>query len=49
MAFRGGYLVFGESGALPATALTEVIEKVKALDIEDLKKQAADQQAADKA
>ena len=34
MAFREGVLVFSQPGALPATALEQVIEGVRALDME---------------
>ena len=36
MAFREGVLVFAQPGALPAAALTQVIEGVKALDMADV-------------
>lgn len=41
MAFRGGYLVFREAGALNAHQLESVIDQVKALDLEELKAHAA--------
>ena len=34
MAFKGGHLVFSQPGALPASALEEVITAVRALDVE---------------
>lgn len=34
MAFKGGQLVFSQPGALPAPALTQVIEAVRALEPE---------------
>jgi thioredoxin reductase (NADPH)/thioredoxin 1 len=34
MAFKKGHLVFSQPGALPATALEQVIEAVLALDVE---------------
>ncbi|MCA0251331.1 MAG: thioredoxin [Actinobacteria bacterium] len=40
MAFRAGYLVFREAGALSKRQLNSVIEQVKALDVESLKAQA---------
>lgn len=43
--FRGGYLVHTEQGALPAQALTSIVDQVKALDVEELKKQAEDLKA----
>lgn len=36
MAFRGGVLVFSQPGALPAPALEELIEAVRALDIDEV-------------
>lgn len=41
MAFRGGYLVFREAGALNRSQLESVIDQVKALDLEELKAHAA--------
>ena len=43
MAFRAGILVFSQPGALPATALQEVIEGVRGLDMGDVRRQIADQ------
>jgi thioredoxin 1 len=37
MAFRDGILVFAKPGALPAPALEEVINAVKALDMNDVR------------
>jgi thioredoxin len=34
MAFKGGHLVFSQAGALPAPSLEQLIEGLKALDIE---------------
>ena len=45
MAFKGGTLVFSQPGALPATALEQVIAAVRELDVEAaLAEQQADQQ-----
>ena len=41
MAFRGGYLVFREPGVLNRTQFGKLVEQVKALDVEELKTQAA--------
>ncbi|MEA4942904.1 MAG: thioredoxin [Propionicimonas sp.] len=41
MAFRGGYLVFRESGVLNKRQLESVIEQVRALDLDQLKAEAA--------
>jgi thioredoxin 1 len=35
MAFKKGHLVFRQSGALPATALEQLIEALEALEVED--------------
>jgi thioredoxin 1 len=43
MAFREGVLVFRQPGALPASALEQVIDAVRALDMEDVHKQVAAQ------
>ena len=45
MAFREGVLVFAQPGALPAAALTQVIEGVKALDMADVHAHVAAQRA----
>jgi thioredoxin 1 len=37
MAFRDGILVFSQPGALPASALDEVIASVQALDMDDVR------------
>ncbi|HEX3932130.1 MAG TPA: thioredoxin [Nocardioides sp.] len=46
MAFRDGILVFRQAGALPAPALDELIGAVRGLDMDDVRRQVADQQAA---
>jgi len=45
MAFREGILVFSQPGALPAQALEQVIEGVRALDMEDVRAQVAAHQS----
>ena len=45
MAFREGILVFAQPGALPAAALEQVIDGVKALDMDELKAQVEAAQA----
>ena len=45
MAFREGVLVFRQPGALPAPALEQVIDAVRALDMDHVRKQLATQQA----
>lgn len=44
MAFRDGILVFSQPGALPAEALDQVITAVKDLDMDDVRRQIAEQQ-----
>jgi thioredoxin 1 len=39
MAFRDGIAVFSQPGALPATALEQVITAVKALDMDEVRQQ----------
>ena len=46
MAFRDGILVFSQPGALPPSALEQVIEGVKGLDMDDVRAQVARHRAA---
>lgn len=39
MGFRAGYLVYRDAGALSAKQLDGLIEQIKALDVDELKKQ----------
>ena len=41
MAFREGVMVFNQAGALPAPALKEVVDAVRALDMEEVHAQVA--------
>jgi len=41
MAFREGVLVFNQAGALPGPALKEVVDAVRALDMEEVHAQVA--------
>ncbi len=41
MAFREGVMVFNQAGALPAPALKQVVDAVKALDMEEVHAQVA--------
>ncbi len=43
MAFREGILVFAQPGALPAAALEDLVGQIKALDMDEVRKQAAEQ------
>ena len=45
MAFRDGILVFAQPGALPASALEQVITAVRGLDMDDVRRQVAEQEA----
>jgi thioredoxin 1 len=46
MAFRDGILVFAQPGALPASALEQVIQAVRDLDMDDVRDKVARQEAA---
>jgi thioredoxin 1 len=46
MVFRQGVLVFSQPGALPASALEQVITGVKELDMDDVRAQISESQAA---
>lgn len=45
MIFRDSIMVFREAGALPPAALEDVIQQVKKLDMDDVRKQLAEQNA----
>jgi thioredoxin reductase (NADPH) len=46
MAFRDGVLVYSAPGALPPSALEDLVEKVKGLDMDDVRAKIAAHQAA---
>ncbi|WP_433666688.1 thioredoxin [Nocardia sp. CA-136227] len=46
MAFREGVLVFAQPGALPPAALEDLVTQVKALDMDEVRKQLAEQESA---
>ena len=46
MIFRDGIGVFSQPGMLPTAALDELVEKVRGLDMEDVRKQVEEQQSA---
>ena len=46
MIFRDGIMVFREAGTMPAPALDDLVTQVKQLDMEDVRRQIAEQQAA---
>jgi thioredoxin 1 len=45
MAFRDGVLVFNQAGALPQHALEDLIGKIRELDMDDVRRQIAEQKA----
>ena len=45
MAFRDGILVFRQAGALPAPALEQLITAVRDLDMDDVRRQVAEQES----
>lgn len=47
MAFRDGVLLHAQAGALPPAALEDLITQVKDLDMDEVRKKVAEQQAAD--
>lgn len=46
MAFRDGVLVFSQAGALPAKSLEQLVEGVRGLDMDDVRKQIAEHEAS---
>ncbi|WP_109509075.1 thioredoxin family protein [Nocardioides speluncae] len=44
MAFRDGILVFRQAGALPAPALEQLIEAVRGLDMDEVRREIAQQE-----
>jgi thioredoxin 1 len=49
MVFRDQVLVFARPGMIPAPALEELIDKVKALDMDDVQRKVAEQEAEEAA
>ena len=49
MAFRDGILVFSQPGALPEASLEQLIGQVRALDMDDVRRQVDEARAADTA
>lgn len=49
MIFRGQITLFSQAGMLPESGLEEVIAKTKALDMEQVRKEVAEQQAKQQA
>lgn len=46
MAFRDGVLVYAQPGALPAAGLEDLIQRVRDLDMEDVRRQIAEREQA---
>lgn len=46
MVFRDGILVFAQPGALPASALEQLVEGARALDMDDVRREVAEREAA---
>ncbi len=46
MVFRDGIQIFRQAGALPAAALEDLLSQVAALDMDDVRRQMAEHQAA---
>lgn len=47
MAFRDGIMVFRNAGALPPAAFDDLIQQVKGLDMDDVRRQIAEQNASE--
>lgn len=47
MAFRDGILIFQNAGALPPAAFDDLIQQVKGLDMDDVRRQIAEQNASE--
>jgi thioredoxin 1 len=45
MVFRDNVLLFEQAGALPAAALEELLKQVRALDMDDVRKKIAEEEA----
>jgi thioredoxin 1 len=46
MIFRDGIMLFAQPGALPREALEELVQKVRALDMDQVRRSISEQQAA---
>ena len=46
MVFRQGILLLRQAGALPGSALDEIVEKVRSLDMDEVRKQIAEHEQA---
>lgn len=45
MAFRDGIMVFRQAGVMPADALEDLLSQIKALDMDEVRRQVAEQNA----
>lgn len=48
MAFRDQILLYSQPGALPASALNSLIEQIRALDMDDVRKKVAETESSNK-
>ncbi len=46
MAFRDGIMVFNQAGALPGPALKQLVDAVEGLDMDEVRRQVAEHEAA---
>ena len=46
MAFRDGVMLFSQPGAMPAASLDQLIEAIRKVDMDDVRKQIAEAEAA---
>ena len=49
MAFRDQVVLYSQPGALPAASLDDLIDQVRAVDMDDVRRQIAEQQTAESA
>jgi thioredoxin 1 len=49
MIFRDKIIIYSEAGALPESAFRELVNKAGELDMDEVRKQVADQQQTDQA
>jgi thioredoxin 1 len=49
MAFRDGIMVFRQAGALPAPALAQLVEAVRGLDMDDVRRQVEEAESGQRA
>jgi thioredoxin 1 len=46
MAFRDGVMLFSQPGAMPAASLDQLIDAIRKVDMDDVRKQIAEAEAA---